>query len=208
MAHCTKCGADLPDTAQFCQKCGQPQAAPQPGTGFRPATPPYQPAASGLSENVAATLSYVLGWLTGIIFYLIDKRPYVRFHAAQSIVTFGGLSIIRRLVAIIFGLGWAFGGFSPFGGYGNFAGFGIGVMLGNPDRAADVCALDRVHDQGVSGRALHGSHRRRHRRQPGGALNKFRSGCRPAACPGACPEPAAAGWVDARYKAESRRDGK
>ena len=44
MAHCTKCGAELPDTAQFCQKCGQPQSAPQPGSGFRPATPPYQPA--------------------------------------------------------------------------------------------------------------------------------------------------------------------
>jgi hypothetical protein len=37
---------------------------------------------SGMSENTAACLSYVLGWLTGIIFYLIDKRPYVRFHAA------------------------------------------------------------------------------------------------------------------------------
>ncbi len=129
MVHCTKCGAELPDTAQFCQRCGQPQAIPQSGAGFRPAAPPYQPAASGLSENVAATLSYVLGWLTGIIFYLIDKRPYVRFHAAQSIVTFGGLSIIHRLVAVMFGLGWALGGFSPFGGYGHFAGFGFGIML-------------------------------------------------------------------------------
>ena len=129
MAHCTKCGAELPDTAQFCQKCGQPQSAPQPGSGFRPATPPYQPAASGLSENVAATLSYVLGWLTGIIFFLVDKRPYVRFHAAQSIVTFGGLNIIHKVVAIVFGFGWAFGGFSPFGGVDHFAGFGIGIML-------------------------------------------------------------------------------
>ena len=129
MAHCTKCGSELPDTAQFCQKCGQPQGAPSPNPGFRPPTPPYQPAAAGLSENVAATLSYVLGWLTGIIFYLIDKRPYVRFHAAQSIVTFGGLNIIHKVVAIMFGFGWAFGGFSPFGDVGHFAGFGIGIML-------------------------------------------------------------------------------
>jgi hypothetical protein len=37
--------------------------------------------------------------LTGIIL-LIDKRPWVRFHAAQSIVVFGGLSVIR--IALIF----------------------------------------------------------------------------------------------------------
>ena len=131
MAHCTKCGAELPDTAQFCQKCGQPQGVPPTNPGFRPPSPPYQPAPAGLSENAAATLSYVLGWLTGIIFYLIDKRPYVRFHAAQSIVTFGGLNIIHKVVAIMFGFGWALGGFSPFegDGMGHFAGFGIGIML-------------------------------------------------------------------------------
>jgi len=48
-----------------------------------------------LQENVAGLLCYVLGWLTGIIFLLIDKRPFVKFHAAQSIVVFGGLTILR-----------------------------------------------------------------------------------------------------------------
>lgn len=131
MAHCTKCGAEVHETAQFCQKCGQPQVASPAGGGFRPATPPYQPATSGMSENVAATLSYLLGWFTGIIFYLIDSRPYVRFHAAQSIVTFGGLHIIRMVLGLMFGLGWAFGGLGRFGGYGHshFGGFGIGIML-------------------------------------------------------------------------------
>lgn len=120
MVHCTKCGAELPEAAQFCQKCGQQQGALPASPVFRPPTAPYQPAASGLSENVAATLSYVLGWLTGIIFYLIDSRPYVRFHAAQSIVTFGGLHIIRVVVGMVFGVGW---------GFGHFAGFGLGLML-------------------------------------------------------------------------------
>ena len=105
MAHCTKCGAEVPDAAQFCQKCGQPQIAGPASPGIRLPAPPYQPATSGLSENAAATLSYVLGWLTGIIFFLIDNRPYVRFHAAQSIVTFGGLHIIRAMVGVMFGLG-------------------------------------------------------------------------------------------------------
>ncbi len=49
----------------------------------------------GLPENVAGLLCYVLGWITGIIFLLIDKRPWVRFHAAQSIAVFGGLTVIR-----------------------------------------------------------------------------------------------------------------
>ncbi len=134
MAHCTKCGAEIPAEAQFCQKCGQPQVAAAPNPGWRPPAPPFQPATSGLSENAAATLSYVLGWLTGIIFYLIDRRPYVRFHAAQSIVTFGGLHIIRSIIAVMFGLGWMYGGWGPWHHHGDlgampFAGFGVGVML-------------------------------------------------------------------------------
>jgi len=58
----------------------------QPQQGYQPQPPSYQPqpAGSGLSENVASGLSYVLGLITGLIFFLIDKRPEVRFHAMQS----------------------------------------------------------------------------------------------------------------------------
>ena len=45
----------------------------------------YPPAGSGIAENVASGLSYALTWLTGLIFFLVDKRPEVRFHAMQSI---------------------------------------------------------------------------------------------------------------------------
>lgn len=38
-----------------------------------------------MDENVAALVSYIVGWVTGLIFLLIDKRPFVKFHAAQSI---------------------------------------------------------------------------------------------------------------------------
>jgi uncharacterized membrane protein len=65
---------------------------------------------AGISENVAAALSYVLGWFTGIVFLLLDKRPYVKFHAAQSIVVFGGLHLIRMVVGTIGGIGWLSGG--------------------------------------------------------------------------------------------------
>ncbi len=49
---------------------------------------------TGLPKNTAAALSYVLGWLTGIVFLLIEKDPYVRFHAAQSVIVFGILTIV------------------------------------------------------------------------------------------------------------------
>lgn len=78
-----------------------------------------------MSQNTAAALSYVLGWLTGIIFFLIDRRPYVRFHAAQSIITFGGLHILRIVLGVIFGVGWVFGGL----GYHHLGTFGVGIVL-------------------------------------------------------------------------------
>src|SRR2546430_16362380 len=70
---------------------------------------------SGLSENLAALLSYVFGWITGLIFLLLDKRPYVRFHAAQSIVVFLCVHILRAVLAAIFGMEWLFGGVRNWG---------------------------------------------------------------------------------------------
>jgi uncharacterized membrane protein len=108
MAFCKACGQEI-GTATFCPKCG----ANQSGV----ATPAAVPAASpteGLQENVAGLLCYVLGWLTGIIFLLIDKRPFVKFHAAQSIVVFGGLFILRIALIFMHGMmgagliGWSF----------------------------------------------------------------------------------------------------
>ena len=49
----------------------------------------------GMEANVAALLTYVSGLVTGIIFYLIEKdNKFVRFHAIQSMITFGGLLVI------------------------------------------------------------------------------------------------------------------
>ncbi len=123
MAHCTKCGAEVPVSAQFCQNCGQVQPATVPAPG-PVQTYPAATTSSGLSENAAACLSYVLGWVTGVIFYLIDRRPYVRFHAAQSIVTFGGLHLIRIVLGMVFGFGFFYGGYG-----GHFGGWGIGLLL-------------------------------------------------------------------------------
>lgn len=56
-----------------------------------------------MQENVAGMLCYLLWWVTGIIFLLIDKRPWVRFQAAQSIAVFGGLTLIRIVLVFIHG---------------------------------------------------------------------------------------------------------
>jgi uncharacterized membrane protein len=76
--------------------------------------PAAVPAASQMDEKVAGLLCYVLGWVTGLIFYFIDKRPYVRFHAAQSIVVFGGLHILSIVVGMFFGFSLLAGGLSGF----------------------------------------------------------------------------------------------
>ena len=50
---------------------------------------------TGLPENTEAALTYVLGWVTGLIFLLLEKEnKKIRFHAMQSIVTFGVLQVV------------------------------------------------------------------------------------------------------------------
>jgi len=49
------------------------------------ATEPGTTTGTELDENAAGALSYLLGLVTGIVFYMIDDREFVRFHAAQSI---------------------------------------------------------------------------------------------------------------------------
>lgn len=110
MAHCTKCGASVADSAGFCPSCGAAQAGVSAGAGPAAGAPVAAAAQTGLDENVAALLSYIFGWVTGLIFLLIDKRPNVQFHARQSITTFGGLTVIHLLLLPVFGLsllaGW------------------------------------------------------------------------------------------------------
>ncbi len=88
MPHCTKCGAMVADNAGFCPSCGAAQA----GTGGVASSSAMTQ--TGMKENVAGLLCYVFGWLTGLIFFFIDKRSFVQFHAKQSIVVFGGLHLI------------------------------------------------------------------------------------------------------------------
>lgn len=54
---------------------------------------------TGLNKNVAATLCYVFGWISGLIFLLIEKQDQeVRFHAVQSIIVFGALHLLSIIL--------------------------------------------------------------------------------------------------------------
>jgi uncharacterized membrane protein len=67
--------------------------------------PPVQTTKSstGLDENIAALLSYVATWVSGLIFFLIEKDSrLVRFHAMQSIL----LSAVAIIVGIALWVVW------------------------------------------------------------------------------------------------------
>ena len=84
-----------PPQAQAGQaQAGQPQAQPVSSS-------------DGLDPKVGALLSYLLfGWIGGLIMFLTQKHPEVRFHAAQSIITFGGLTVISIILGWLPVVGW------------------------------------------------------------------------------------------------------
>lgn len=89
---CPKCGTENPDGTSFCSKCGASfSAAPTGG-----AAQPEAESSTGMSANIAGLLCYVLTWLTGIIFVVVEKKStFVKFHAWQSIMVFGVLTVAQ-----------------------------------------------------------------------------------------------------------------
>ena len=67
---------------------------------------------TGLEENVAGFLCYLLGFVTGIVFLVVEKNSsFVKFHAKQSTITFLGLFVIIVVVGWVPVLGmlvWIF----------------------------------------------------------------------------------------------------
>ena len=72
-----------------------------------------------MSENVAALIAYLFGWLSGLIIFLLEKDSrFVRFHALQSLIFFGAMSLILGVLGRIPVIGWVFavvGGIATFG---------------------------------------------------------------------------------------------
>ncbi|MEE8401992.1 MAG: DUF4870 domain-containing protein [Candidatus Hydrothermarchaeaceae archaeon] len=88
----------------------------------------------GVPENIGGALCYVLGFITGIIFYLVeDNNKFVRFHAVQSIIVFGGLFVLNLILSIMISIlsfvpliGWIVG---ILGGLLQFAGLILWIVL-------------------------------------------------------------------------------
>lgn len=70
---------------------------------------------TGLPRNTAAALSYILGPFTGIIFLVVEKDKFVRFHALQSTIFSAALLLLAQFfsyfplltfLSSLFGLVW------------------------------------------------------------------------------------------------------
>ena len=55
-----------------------------------------------MDANIAAALSYLVGFVTGIIFLVVEKENrFVRFHAMQSTILFAGIVAIDILLQLV-----------------------------------------------------------------------------------------------------------
>ena len=56
----------------------------------------------GMEQNLEGLLCYVLGWVTGIIFFIMEKdNKFIRFHAMQSIIVFGAIFVVDIILSIL-----------------------------------------------------------------------------------------------------------
>ena len=96
MSSCQSCGAVLAVDTRFCQSCG---SATEMKAGVSTTAVEGSPAVAVMSQpgeaepkmmdtNVVGALTYLAGFLTGIVFLVLDpykSNSFVRFHAFQSI---------------------------------------------------------------------------------------------------------------------------
>jgi uncharacterized membrane protein len=78
---------------------------------------PSEESSTGLSPRAGALLAYSAWWVTGLVFWWLERRnPYIRFHAAQSVAAFGTIAAIIAAFGALAVLSLAVlpGGFAPF----------------------------------------------------------------------------------------------
>jgi uncharacterized membrane protein len=99
MPFCPNCGTAV--EGRFCGKCGTSMDAGAPAS-VQPAV-----AGGGMADNVASTVCYVLGFITGILFLVLEpynKNRAVRFHAFQSIFLSVAWFAFWIVLQVLFGI--------------------------------------------------------------------------------------------------------
>ena|SRR5690349_9734921 len=62
------------------------------------------PTSMGMAANTAAGLSYIAGWITGLIFFFGEKQNrFVRFNAMQSILLYAAVTVIYIILGVVGG---------------------------------------------------------------------------------------------------------
>ena len=60
------------------------------------------PTSTGVDPRLSALLCYTAWWVSGLIFLIIEQQHRtVRFHAAQALVLFGGLSVLIAVLSVM-----------------------------------------------------------------------------------------------------------
>ena len=61
-----------------------------------------EPTSTGIPPRLSGVLAYLFGVVTGIVFLVIERDSrFVRFHAMQSTMLFGGLLIVQAVLQVI-----------------------------------------------------------------------------------------------------------
>ena len=115
MSACQSCGVVLAANTRFCQSCGSPTglkpdvttATHESSAAVAVISPPRETGSKTMDTNIVAALTYLAGFVTGIVFLVLDpykSNSFVRFHAFQSIffnVAWVGLWIVWMILSAV-----------------------------------------------------------------------------------------------------------
>jgi uncharacterized membrane protein len=87
---------------------------------------PYEMTSLGIRACTAGWLSYLFGWISAIVFLVLERQNrFVRFHAMQALLFSLAWMVFEAIMRTIESLfGWLGFGFMPFG-FVPFLGFGV-----------------------------------------------------------------------------------
>ena len=115
MSACQSCGTALAPDTRFCQSCGSPTelrsdspvSAAENSAAVAVMPLPDETGSKTIDTNLVGALTYLAGFITGVIFLVLDpykSNSFVRFHAFQSIffnVAWVGFWIVWMILSAV-----------------------------------------------------------------------------------------------------------